>query len=296
VRGNSRSAASGGNDAGVQRALLAEGFGFVEGPRWHDGRLVFSDMGSKQVLTVDLDGAVEEVCVVEGRPSGIGWLPDGRMLVVSMNDRRIVRLEADGRLAEHADLSGLVSAPCNDMVVDGRGNAYVGNPGYDMRNPPSPLPAAELVLVRPDGSAEVVDRSVLFPNGPAVTPDGRTLIVAETMGGRLSAFDIGDDGTLSNRRTYAELPGRAPDGIALDAEGALWVADASGNACVRVREGGEITDVVDTGRGCFACAVGGPDRKTLFLLTGEGFSGDAIRKRTGAIETIDIAVPGAGLP
>lgn len=280
----------------MQRTRLAEGFGFVEGPRWHDGRLVFSDMGSKQVLTVDPAGEVEEVCVVEGRPSGIGWLPDGRMLVVSMNDRRIVRLEPDGTLVEHADLSGLASAPCNDMVVDGRGNAYVGNPGYDMRNPPAPLPAAELVLVRPDGSAEVVDRSVLFPNGPAVTPDGGTLIVAETMAGRLSAFDIGDDGMLSNRRTYADLPGRAPDGIALDADGAVWVADASGDACVRVREGGEVTDVVDTGRGCFACALGGPERTTLFLLTGEGFSGEAIRKRTGAIETVEVAVPGAGLP
>ncbi|HET6727995.1 MAG TPA: SMP-30/gluconolactonase/LRE family protein [Jiangellaceae bacterium] len=279
----------------MQRTVLAQGFGFVEGPRWHDGRLFFSDMGSKQVLTVDLGGEVEEVCVVEGRPSGIGWLPDGRMLVVSISDRRIVRLEPDGGLAEHADISGLASAPCNDMVVDGRGNAYVGNPGYDMRNPPSPPPAAELVLVRPDGSAEVVDRSVMFPNGSAVTPDGRTLIVAETMGGRLSAFDIGEDGTLSNRRTYADLPGRSPDGIALDAEGAVWVADATGTACVRVREGGEITDVVDTGRGCFACALGGPDRTTLFLLTGEGFSGEAIRKRTGAIETVEVAVPGAGL-
>jgi sugar lactone lactonase YvrE len=280
----------------MQRTVLAQGFGFVEGPRWHDGRLFFSDMGSKQVLTVDLGGEVEEVCVVEGRPSGIGWLPDGRMLVVSISDRRIVRLEPDGGLAEHADISGLASAPCNDMVVDGRGNAYVGNPGYDMRNPPSPPPAAELVLVRPDGSAEVVDRSVMFPNGSAVTPDGRTLIVAETMGGRLSAFDIGEDGTLSNRRTYADLPGRSPDGIALDAEGAVWVADATGTACVRVREGGEVTDVVDTGRGCFACALGGPDRTTLFLLTGEGFSGEAIRKRTGAIETVEVAVPGAGLP
>ena len=276
--------------------LLAQGFGFAEAPRWHDGRLVFSDMASKQVLTVSLDGVVEEVCVVGGRPSGIGWLADGRMLVVSMNDRSIVRLEPDGTLTEHADLSGLVSAPCNDMVVDGRGNAYVGNPGYDMRNPPSPLPAAEVVLVRPDGSAEVVDRSVLFPNGSAVTPDGRMLIVAETRGARLTAFDIAEDGTLSNRRTYADLPGRAPDGIALDAEGAVWVADASGNACVRVRAGGEITDLVDTGRGCFACALGGPDRKTLFLVTAEGFSGEAMRKRTGAIETVEVAVPGAGLP
>lgn len=276
--------------------MLASGFGFVEGPRWRDGRLFVSDMGSKQVLAVDGDGGVEEICTVEGRPSGIGWLPDGRMLVVSMNDRRIVRLEPGGTLVEHADLSRLASAPCNDMVVDGRGNAYVGNPGYDMRNPPTPIPSAELVLARPDGSAAVVDRSVLFPNGPAVTPDGRTLLVAETMGQRLTAFDVVDDGTLANRRTFAELPGRAPDGIALDAEGAVWVADATGSACVRVREGGEVTDVVDTGRGCFACALGGPDRTTLFLLTGEGFSGEAMRRRTGAIETVEVAVPGAGIP
>jgi sugar lactone lactonase YvrE len=280
----------------VQRSLLARGFGFVEGPRWHDDRLVFSDMGTRQVLSVDLDGDVEEVCVVDGRPSGIGWLPDGRMLVVSVNDRRVLRREPDGALVEHADLSGLASAPCNDMVVDGRGNAYVGNPGYDMRNPPSPLPAAELVLARPDASAEVVDRAVMFPNGPAVTPDGRTLIVAETMGRRLTAFDIGEDGTLADRRTFADLPGRSPDGIALDAEGAVWFADATGEACVRVREGGEVTNVVGTGRGCFACALGGPDRRTLFLLTGDGFSGEAIRRRTGAIETVTVDVPGAGWP
>jgi sugar lactone lactonase YvrE len=281
---------------GVERTLLAQGFGFVEGPRWHDGRLVFSDMTSRQVLTVDLDGHLEEVCVVDGRPSGIGWLPDGRMLVVSMNDRRVVRLENDGTLVEHADLSGLASAPCNDMVVDGRGNAYVGNPGYDMGHPPSPLPPAELVLVRADGSAEVVDREVMFPNGPAVTPDGSTLIVAETMGQRLTAFDIGADGTLGNRRVWAALPRRSPDGIALDAEGAVWFADASGAACVRVREGGEVTDVVETGRGCFACALGGPDGTTLFLLTAEGFDRESIHKRNAAIETVEVAVPGAEPP
>lgn len=280
----------------MERNVVANGFGFVEGPRWHDGRLFFSDMGARTVMALDPDGRMEEVCEVEGRPSGIGWLPDGRMLVVSMNDRRVVRREPDGSLVEHADLSGLASAPCNDMVVDAAGHAYVGNPGYDMRNPPRPLPPAELVLVRPDGSAEVVDRQVMFPNGPAVTPDGATLIVAETMGQRLTAFTIGAGGGLSDRRTWAELPGRAPDGIALDAEGALWFADANGDACVRVREGGEITDVVDTGRGCFACALGGPDRTTLYLLTGEGFTGEAIRKRTGAIETVEVAVPGAGLP
>jgi sugar lactone lactonase YvrE len=205
-------------------------------------------------------------------------------------------MEPDGTLVEHADLSALASEACNDMVVDSRGNAYVGNPGYDMRNPPSPLPTAEVVLVRADGTAEVVDRSVTFPNGSAVTPDGDTLIVAETGAARLSAFDIADDGTLSGRRTYADLPGRAPDGIALDAEGAVWVADALGNACVRVREGGEVTQVVDTAQGCFACALGGPDRRTLFLLTAEGFGRKAMARRTAAIETIEVTVPGAGLP
>ncbi len=280
----------------MDRTVLVDGLGFAEGPRWHHGRLFFSDMGTRQVLAAGLDGAVEEIAVVEHRPSGIGWLPDGRLVVVSQGDRRVLRLEGDGTLGEHADLSDLASAPCNDMVVDGRGNAYVGNPGYDMRNPPDPLPPAEVVLVRPDGAAEVVDRAVLFPNGSVVTPDNGTLIVAETMGQRLTAFDIAADGTLAARRTFADLPGRAPDGIALDAEGAVWVADAQGRACVRVRAGGEVTDVVDTGRPCFACALGGPDRRTLFLLTGVGFTGAAIRRRTGAIETVEVDVPGAGWP
>jgi sugar lactone lactonase YvrE len=277
-----------------QRRVLATGFGFVEGPRWRDGRLWFSDMGDKLVRTVDLDGNVEEVVRVEARPSGLGWLPDGRLLVVAMNDKKVLRLDVDGTLSDHADLSHLASAPCNDMVVDGRGNAYVGNPGYDMRDPPDPLPAAELILVRPDGSAEVVDREVVFPNGSVVTPDGRTLVVAETMGRRLTAFTIEADGRLADRRLFADVDGRGPDGIALDREGAIWFADAFGDACVRVREGGEITDVVETGRGCFACALGGPDGRTLFLLTGEGFSGAAMRRRTASIETVAVTVPAAG--
>jgi sugar lactone lactonase YvrE len=276
--------------------VLLDGLGFAEGPRWHDDHLVFSDMGTKQVIRVGLDGTSEEVCVVENRPSGIGWLPTGEMIVVSQNDKRLLKL-VGSQLVEHADMSELAVAPCNDMVVDGRGNAYVGNPGYDMRNPPSPLPTAQVVLVRADGSAEVVDREVRFPNGSVVTPDNRTLIVGETMGQRLTAFDIADDGTLSNRRLFADMTGRGPDGIALDADGAVWVADANGHACVRVKEGGEVTDVVDLGeRHCFACALGGPDRRTLFLLTGTGFSGAAIKSRTGSIVTTTVDVPGAGWP
>jgi sugar lactone lactonase YvrE len=283
---------------GMERTVLLDGLGFAEGPRWHGDRLFFSDMGTKQVMTVGLDGTADEVCVVDARPSGIGWLPDGDLLVVAQNTRSVMRLTASGELVVHADIAALASGACNDMVVDGRGNAYVGNPGYDMRNPPSPLPAAEVVLVRADGSAEVVDREVRFPNGSVVTPDNRTLIVGETMGQRLTAFDIAEsDGTLSNRRTFADMKGRGPDGIALDAEGAVWVADANGHACVRVREGGEITDVIDVSPGhCFACALGGPDRRTLFLLCGTGFSGDAIRSRTGTIVVTTVDVPGAGWP
>src|SRR5688500_3758128 len=151
----------------MSRTVLLDGLGFAEGPRWHDDRLFFSDMGTKQVLAVGLDGTAEEICVVDNRPSGIGWLPDGTMIVVSQNDRRVLQ-RVDGERQTHADISGLASGACNDMVVDGRGNAYVGNPGYDMRHPPSPLRPAEVVLVRAAGSAEVVDRQVMFPNGSVV--------------------------------------------------------------------------------------------------------------------------------
>lgn len=278
------------------RRVVVEGLAFPEGPRWHDGRLWFSDMGTATVSAVDPDGKTEEIVHVERRPSGLGWLPDGRMLVVSMGDRSVLRLEG-GDLVLHADLSGLASYDCNDMVVDGRGNAYVGNAGFDLRErPPKPRPA-EIVLVTPDGSARVVDDGVMFPNGSVVTPDGRTLVVGESFGARLTAFTIAEDGSLTDRRTWAELPGRAPDGICLDAEGAIWMADANAHECVRVAEGGETLDVIDTGpRRCFACMLGGPDRRTLFLCVAEGFSGDAMRRQSAAIEAIEVGVPGAGWP
>ena len=277
------------------RQVLLDGLGFAEGPRWHDDRLWFSDMGAAVVTAVDLDGGAEPIVEVPSRPSGLGWLPDGRLLVVAMGERSVLRLE-DGSPVLHADLRALVSHDCNDMVVDGQGRAYVGNAGFDLRERPLRPRPAEIVLVQPDGSAQVVDREVVFPNGSVVTPDGGTLIVAESFGRRLTAFAIAGDGTLTNRRTFADLPGRAPDGICLDADGAVWFADADGNACVRVREGGEVADVVDTGRGCFACMLGGPDRRTLFLLTAEGYSGKAISARTGAIEMVEVDVPGAGWP
>jgi sugar lactone lactonase YvrE len=278
------------------RRVVVDGLAFSEGPRWHDDRLFFSDMGTASVFATDMDGNAEEVVRVEQRPSGIGWLPDGRMLVVSMGERSVLRLD-DGELVVHADLSGLVQADCNDMVVDGRGNAYVGNAGFDLRERPPKVRPAEVVLVTPDGNARVVDDEVVFPNGSVVTPDGATLIVAESFGNKLTAFDIAGDGMLSNRRTWADLPERAPDGICLDADGAVWVANANSSECVRVAEGGEILTTIDTGdRRCFACMLGGPDRKTLFMCVAEGFTGDSMRRRTGAIEAVEVDVPGAGWP
>ena len=276
--------------------MLLGGLGFAEGPRWHDGRLWFSDMGAARVVAVDLDGRAEVVLEVPTRPSGLGWLNDGRLLVVSMRDRRVLRLEPDGEVVVHADLADLASFDCNDMVVDGLGRAYVGNAGFDLSARPLEVRAAEVVLVTPDGEARVVDDEVVFPNGSVVTPDGSTLVVAETFGQCLTAFTIAEDGSLTDRRTFALLRGTSPDGICLDAEGAVWVADANGSACLRVREGGEVVDRVDTGRGCFACMLGGADRRTLFLMTAEGFEGAAIRRRTAAIEVVEVEVPGAGYP
>ena len=276
---------------------ITDGLAFAEGPRWHDGRLWFSDMGAGVVLAVDPDdGRPETVVEVPGRPSGLGWLPDGQLLVVSMGRRSVLRLEGDD-LVLHADLSDLVRHDCNDMVVDRSGNAYVGNAGFDLSARPLEVVPAEVVLVRPDGQAVVVDDEVLFPNGSVVLEAERTFVVAETFGNRLTAFTIEADGTLADRRTWAELPGRSPDGICLDAEGAIWVADASSSSCVRVREGGDVLDEVDVGpRHAFACTLGGAGGTTLFVCAAEGFTGAAMKNRSAAIVAVDVDVPGAGSP
>ena len=269
--------------------LLLDGLAFPEGPRWHDGRLWFSDVLSAEVLAVDLEGAVETIVAVPALPSGLGWLPDGRLLVVSVDDRRVLRLEG-ADLVEHADLSGLASFGCNDMVVDATGRAWVGC--SDNAGMPTPSPS-ELLLVEPDGRSSVVDPALAFPNGAVVTPDQTTLIVAETFGARLTAFTIDGDGAR-DRRTWADLAGGVPDGIALDAEGAIWYADPLRSECVRVREGGEVLDRIATPQPCFACALGGPDGTTLFLLTSG--STDHVRNRAerpGRISTVEVEVPGA---
>lgn len=255
-------------------------------------------MGTKAVWSVDPEGGEpERVVEVAGRPSGLGWLPDGRLLVVSMAERRVLRLEGDGELVEHGDLSGLVDHDCNDMVVDGRGNAYVGNAGFDLSARPLEVRAAQVVLVRPNGEALVVDDQVVFPNGSVITDDGRTLVVAETFGQRLTAFDAADDGTLSGRRTWAELSGRSPDGICLDAEDAIWVADASSSSCLRVAQGGEVLDEVSVApQHAFACALGGRDGTTLFVCAADGFTGAAMKARSGRIVGFEVDVAGAGSP
>lgn len=274
---------------------LVEGLAFPEGPRWRGGKLFFSDQHNHVVLVVDAGGRVEIVCQVPNRPSGLGWLPDGRMLIVSMGDRKLLRLERDG-LRVHADLGALASWDCNDMVVDAQGRAYVGNFGYDLVAN-APQRPAELVMVTPDGKASVVARDLAFPNGTVITPDGKTLIVGETMGGRLTAFDIAPDGSLGNRRVWADVAPDTPDGIALDAEGALWVASPLRRQTIRVFDGGKVTERIPTDQMSIACALGGEDGKTLFLLTAPTLVPEECRAQRGSkILTTRVDVPHAGRP
>ena len=274
---------------------VCEGLAFAEAPRWHDGALWFSDFYTRRVQRLDpASGEVCTVCELPGQPSGLGWLPDGRLLVVSMLDRRVLRLEHDGTLATHADLSRLASFHCNDMVVDAAGRAYVGNFGFDLlaKAPPAP---AELVRVQPDGTASVAARGLMFPNGCVVSPDGRTLVVAETAAKRLTAFDIAaDDGSLSDRRVWAGLGALRPDGICLDASGAIWCAALRARLCVRVREGGEVLARIETEDPCIACALGGDDGRTLFIVTGEVTGAEeALAMRRGRIHATRVEVPAA---
>ncbi len=278
-----------------QFKVLLDNLCFGEGPRWHDGRLYFSDMHAHTVNAVDLTGRVERIAEVAESPSGLGWLPDGRMLIVSMHDRRVLRLEG-GSLKLHADLSSLASSLCNDMVVDTNGRAYVGNFGHDFFKGEPPK-AAEVILVSPDGSARIVAPDMMFPNGSVIPPGGKTLIVGESMAHRLTEFDIAADGTLANRRVWAELGDHLPDGIALDAEGAIWVAAPFTHELFRVRKGGEVVEQIKREQMPIACALGGPGRRTLFLLTSETVVPDECRqKRSARIETTEVEVPGAGLP
>lgn len=275
--------------------ILLDGLLFPEGPRWHAEKLWFSDMQGLHVMTVDLNGNAEKIVEIKASPSGLGWLPDGRLLVVSMIDRRLLRLDPIG-LVEIADLNDLASFHCNDMVVDKKGRAYIGNFGFDLAAN-APVEPAEIVLVDPDGSTRVVAEELYFPNGTVITPDNRTLIVAETWGHCLTAFDIESDGSLKNRRTWANLKDVYPDGICLDGQGAIWVAAPYPAEVMRVQEGGNITHRLNVTTKPYACMLGGPERRTLFVCTaGSSNPDEVLANPNGKIEIVEVEIPGAGRP
>ena len=269
-----------------QPRTLLTGLGFGESPRWHDGRLWFCNWGFGEVIALDLDGSSELMARIPTTiPFSIDWLPDGRLLVVSGQEALLLRQEPDGTLVTHADLTGLDSV-FNEIVVDGRGNAYVNG--------------GTIALVTPGGSARQVADGLQFGNGMAVTPDNATLIVAESHGNRLTAFDIAADGGLSGRRVWAGLGRGVPDGICIDADGAVWYADVPNRRCVRVREGGEVLQTIDLDRGGFACMLGGEDGRTLFMVAAEWrgmeAAAEVMQEKTGQVLAAPAPAPGAGWP
>ena len=273
-------------------STLVEGRAFLEGPRWHDGALWVSDMHAGEVLRVTLDGGMEAVAAVAGDPSGLGWLPDGTLLIVSMRDRRLLRRDPSGTVREMADCSTLAPFEINDLVVDERGHAFVSQFGFDFHGG-APYRTAPLLRVDPDGTVTVASEPLRMANGMVVTRSGRTLVVAESTGQDLVAFDLAVDGRLSNRRVWAELPDY-PDGICIDGEDGVWIASPVVDRFVRVREGGEVTDVVDVpGRHAIACALGGDDGRTLFLCTSATHGQpEASRAARGArVEVVTVTVP-----
>jgi sugar lactone lactonase YvrE len=283
--------------------ILAEGLGFPEGPRWHEDRLWFSDFRTRKVMTLDMEGHLATVVEVNGQPSGLGWFPDGSLAIVSMVDRKLLRFH-NKQLKTYTDLMGFASFHCNDMVVDQNGRAYIGNFGFALYE--EPFKPAEIVLVSQEGEVRIVAKDMAFPNGSVITPDGKTLIVAETLAARLTAFRIEADGSLTNRRVWAGFDDQGvltayerpkdrvvPDGICLDSEGAIWVASPNSNhEVLRVLEGGMISRRIRLENTPFACMLGGPGRKTLFILT----SSLTDFGEVGRIETLDVDVPGAGFP
>src|SRR6266581_777379 len=280
---------------------LMTGIAFGESPRWHDHRLWFSDWVAQEIIAVDLEGRNEVILRVPfpSIPMCIDFLPDGRLLVVSTHERLLLRREPGGSLVTHADLSGLSDLGFNEIVVDGRGNAYINGGGFDLMAGEKFAPGI-VALITPDGSARQVADGIAFPNGMVVTPDNSTLIVAESYGKRLTAFDIAADGSLSNRRVWADLHEGVPDGICVDADSAVWYADVPNKRCVRVREGGEVMQTVNADRGCFACMLGGRDKRTLFVVAAEWRGMEKVAEvaeaRTGQLLTVEAPAPGVGWP
>ena len=280
---------------------LLTSLAFGESPRWHDGRLWFADWGAQEISAVNLEGKSEVIVKVSfpSFPMCFDWLPNGQLLLVSSRDGLLLCMESGGELLTHADLSSLSKKglPWNEIVIDGRGNAYINNQGFNF--PGGEFAPGTIALLTPDGTTSLVADGIAFPNGMAVTPDNSTLIVAESYGNKLTAFDIEASGSLSNRRVWADTGKDHPDGICLDAEGALWYADVGSKHCVRVREGGEVLQTIELDRGCFACMLGGSDRKTLFILATEWKGAEENMTdglRTGQILTVRAPAPHAGWP
>jgi sugar lactone lactonase YvrE len=271
---------------------VVEGLTFAEGLRWHDQKLWFSDMYANEVHTWSEGAGGEVVARTEFSPSGLGWTPDGGLLVVTMEDRKLLRIDRDGATTVFADLAGLTPHPINDMVIDGDGRAYIGAFGFDLHGGKELAPGL-IITVESDGSHKVAAEGVIFPNGMVITDLGRTLVAAETFAGRLSALDRNDDGTLLNLRVWADLPqGATPDGICIDSEGAIWVASTGTGECIRVAEGGEILDRVSVGETmAIACCLGGQDGRTLFVATSDHIPPDLCREyRRSCIRAFHVAV------
>ncbi|HEY4700518.1 MAG TPA: SMP-30/gluconolactonase/LRE family protein [Streptosporangiaceae bacterium] len=280
--------------------LLLDGLSFGESLRWHQDRLWLADWGAQEIVAVDGQGRPEVMARVDfpAFPMSIDWLPDGRLLIVAARYGRLLRQEPDGSLVTHAELSGLSDPghPWNEIVVDGRGNAYLNNQGFDF--PGGEFAPGTIAMLKPDGSARLVADGIAFPNGMAITPDNSTLIVAESYGQKLTAFQIAANGGLSQPRVWADLGDGVPDGICLDAQGAIWYADVPNRQCVRVREGGDVLQTIQLDRGCFSCALGGPNRTTLFMAAthwrGTERMGDA--SQTGQLRTARVPAAGVGWP
>ena len=283
---------------------LMKGLTFGEGPRWHENKFYFSDFYSHKVYSLDLSGKHEVIVEIPNQPSGLGWTPDGTMLIVSMKDRKLMSFK-DGLLTERADLTELSGFHCNDMVVDIDGNAFIGNFGFNTYDGEEIKPT-NLILVRPGEEPVLAADNLFFPNGTVITPDNKTLIVGETYAARLTAFDKSEDGSLSNRRIWADLKVNAeegtvplPDGMCIDEEGAIWVASPSTAEVIRVHEGGMISERIPVQTNAFACMLGGEDRRTLFICTSNGSGvdpGAALREKSGKIEITQVDVPGCGKP
>jgi sugar lactone lactonase YvrE len=273
--------------------VLMEGIVFGESPRWHDGRVWLSDWGAHQVIVLDREGSHEVVARVPSFPMCIDFLPDGRLLVVDSASRRLLRREPDGSMATQASLAPISEKPWNEIVVDAHGNAYVNNINFDF---PAGAPVPGFIaLVTPEGTARPVADDLAFPNGMAITEDGATLIVAESHGNRLTAYDIGPEGSLSHRRTWAATGDDHPDGICLDAEGAVWYADVANRHCVRMREGGEVLGTVELDRGAFSCTLSRDDQPQLYVV-GQEFGGPQTAEPTGQVVVFEAPAPGAGRP